>query len=302
MTGSKKFHPSGVIVPMVTPFKGESMSEVDYESLDRLTDHLIENGVSGLMPLGTSGEFALMSKSEREEVVQRVVRQASGRIPVIAGISEPGTQNAITLARSAQKAGADALIATGPFYFKTTEDGLLLHYQMLLDCSELPLMIYNIPGYVGYNIPPQVVKKISDRNPGRVVGVKFTTNDLVLFLEYIRVLGDTMQIMIGSDSLFTAALDIGAAGGVLGSANVLPREVCSIYTNFKQGDMKQARELQKRVDGFTSAMIIGTYPAAVKYALKLIGLNCGDVRPPLVPLSGQEMDVVESSIRWKISL
>lgn len=299
MRDLNRFKPSGVIVPMLTPFKGDSMEEVDFEGLDRLVDFLISNGVHGLMPLGTSGEFALLSKQEREDVVKRVVDRASRRVPVIAGVSEPATKNAVEHAIAAEKAGAEAIISTGPYYYKTNDEGLTLHYQILLDSVDLPLMIYNIPGYTGYNIPPKVVLKLSQKNPGRVVGVKFTTNDLELFLEYLRLLKDRVQILIGSDSLFFAALQMGAAGGVLGSANVLPKEVSMIYDLFSRGETETARELQEKIDGFTSVMVLGTYPAALKSALRSLKLDCGDVRPPLVPLSESDASEVRNSLKWK---
>ncbi len=285
---------------MVTPFRGPSMSEVDYESLDRLTNFLIDNGVNALMPLGTSGEFALLNRSEKEQVIERVVDRANGRVPVVAGVSEPATKNACDLARFAKEVGADAVISTGPFYYKTNDDGLLLHYQSLLDKTDLPLMIYNIPSYAGYNIQPEVVKKLSEQNPGLVRGVKFTTNDLSLFLDYLRLLGKEMQIMIGADSIFVSALDLGAAGGVLGSANVLPKETLSIYQNFAKGDAEEARRMQKKIDQFTSVMTLGTYPASLKYALRLLGMECGEVRPPLVPLNSEEEAKVRDSLSWKI--
>src|SRR5487761_1463738 len=171
---------NGIVVPMVTPFKG----------------------VHGLMPLGTSGEFALMDREERRDVVSTVVKAANHRVPVIAGVSSPGTRDATNLAKDASKAGADVIIATGPYYFKTSAEGLLDHFQTLLEnYGGLPLMIYNITYWDGYSIPPKVVQKLAARNPRRVVGVKFTTNDLSEFLDYLRLLRNDMSIMIGADAL-----------------------------------------------------------------------------------------------------
>ncbi|HZW57816.1 MAG TPA: dihydrodipicolinate synthase family protein [Nitrososphaerales archaeon] len=295
---SSPFHPHGVIVPMVTPFN--SKSEVDYSALDRLTEFLITNGVHGLMPLGTSGEFALLSQEERVGVIERVVSRTRRRVPVVAGISEPGTRLAAKRAFQAERAGADAVIATGPYYYRTDDEGLLLHYQSILNQTRLPLMVYNIPSYAGYNIPPEVVNKLCEKNPGRIAGVKFTTNDLGLFLEYLRELKTKTQILIGSDSLFFSALGLGAAGGVLGSANVLPEETVSIYNSYTKGDFSRAGNIQGRIDGFTSAMALGTYPSSLKEALRLIGLDCGEVRAPLVPLLPDQKLKIKQSLDWKV--
>jgi 4-hydroxy-tetrahydrodipicolinate synthase len=290
----------GVIVPMVTPFKRTSEQELDLTTLRRLTEFLIENGVDGLMPLGTTGEFALLNRDERREVVRRVVEAANGKIPVIAGVSESGTDIAIALAKDAEEEGADQIIATGPYYYRTDNGGLYLHYQAILDAVDLPMMIYNIPTWVGYNIPAGLVRRLVDRNPGRVVGVKYTTSDMGLFLEYIRELREDLSIFVGSDDLIFAALELGAAGAVAGSANVFPREPVMIYKNFQEGNLTESKKHQDNIDLFTHAMNLGTYPSAVKEALTMIGRDCGPVRRPLVPLTSTERAQVNASLKWKI--
>jgi len=297
---SSAFKPIGVIPPMITPFRGDAMSELDLEKLDILTDFIIEKGVHGLMPLGTSSEFALLTPSERKVFVRRVVERARKRVPIIAGVSDPGTKNVLDYAKQAEKDGVDAVICTGPYYYRTNNEGLLSHFQTLIDAISIPIMIYNIPAYVGYNIPPEVVQKLAETNPGRVAGVKFTTNDLTMFLEYLRLMGETMQIMIGSDTLFFSALELGAAGGILGSANVLPEETSSIFNLFLKGDILRAKSIQREIEPFTYAMGLGTFPAAVKEAMRLIGLDCGDVRPPLVSLSEREKKMVRASLSFKL--
>jgi 4-hydroxy-tetrahydrodipicolinate synthase len=297
--GPRKKLLKGVIVPLVTPFKRTQKQEVDPTALRKHTEFLIENGVDGLMPLGTTGEFALLNRDERREVVRRVVQTTNGKIPVIAGVSEPGTDAAIALAEDAKEEGADQIIATGPYFYKTNDEGLYLHYQAILDAVALPMMIYNIPTWVGYNIPAGVVRRLVDRNPGRVVGVKYTTNDMVLFLDYIRELREDLSIFIGSDDLIYAALELGAAGAVAGSANVFPRETAMIYKYFQQGDLIESKKHQGNIDLFARTMNLGTYPSAVKEALTMIGRDCGPVRRPLVPLTSAERAQVKASLRWK---
>ena len=295
-----RLKPLGVIPPMLTPFKGKTASELDLEKTEALTEFLINNGVHGLMPLGTSSEFALLSNQERKTLVRVVVQKARGRVPVIAGVSDPGTRNVLDYAIQAEKDGVNAVICTGPYYYKTNAEGLMIHFQTLMDTVSIPIMVYNIPSYVGYNIPPRVVQKLSQKNPGRVAGVKFTTNDLTLLLEYLRLLKEEMQIMIGSDALFFSALELGAAGGILGSANVLPRETTSIYNKYSEGDASGSKKIQQTIDPFTTAMTLGTYPAALKEALKLVGLDCGDVRRPLVNLNEEQKKKVRESLSWKL--
>jgi 4-hydroxy-tetrahydrodipicolinate synthase len=290
----------GIFVPIATCFKGRFGTSLDSQALTRLVNYLIANGVDGIMPLGTSGEFGLLNRTERREVIRTSVETSKGRVPVVAGVSSSGTDNAIRLAKDAEEVRADVVISTGPYYYRTNSEGLLLHFQSIIDEVSLPLMIYNIPSWAGYNIPAEVVEKLADRNPGRIIGVKFTTNDLGEFLSYLRLLRNRMSIMIGSDELIFSALELGAAGAVVGSANVLPRETADIYENFSRGDFEKARSIQAKIDPFTQTMVLGTYPAGVKAALDLIGLSCGPVRRPLLNLSAKEISKVKASLGWKL--
>lgn len=286
-------------MPMITPFKGKEAEELDQTALEKLTSFLIGSGINALMVNGTSGEFLMQTVEERKRAVRVVVRVSHGKTPVIAGISESSTKNAVSLGLDAVEANADAVIATGPIYYKTNDAGLYEHFQKIIDEVHLPLMIYNIPSWVGYNIPASVVKRLVDKNPGRVAGVKFTTNDMGEFLEYLRLLKDRISVMIGSDPLIYPALEMGAAGAVVGSANVLPRETLEIYDHFMGGKAAKSKEIQDRIDGFTQTMVLGTYPAGLKEALRFLGLECGRVRPPLVPLLPEEVRKVRQSLSWK---
>ena len=286
---------------MITPFKGKGMSEIDHEAFAKLADFLIVNGVNALMVNGTSGEFLLQSSEERKAAVRTVVKAAKGRVPVIAGISESSTMLAISLGIDAEDAGADAVLATGPIYYRTTDDGLLGHYNSIIENVNLPLMIYNIPSWIGFNVSADVVKKLEDRNPGRVYGVKFTTNDLEMFLEYLRVLKGRVPVTIGADALILSALQLGAQGATVGSANVLPEETSDIYRLYIEKKYAEAIQAQQKIDGFVQTMGLGTFPASLKEALKFLGLDCGQPRPPLLPLSSDQARAVRESLSWRKS-
>src|SRR5579875_678285 len=142
---------------MVTPFQVGDSDSLNIQSLRALVDYLVEGGVQGLLPLGTSGEFALLDQSER--------------IQVIEGVSAPSTKAAVSYAKHAKDVGADAVISTGPYYFTTKESGLSKHFQSIIDAVDIPLLIYNIPGYVGYNIEASFVARLVEKNPESIVGV-----------------------------------------------------------------------------------------------------------------------------------
>jgi len=160
----------------------------------------------------------------------------------------------------------------------------------------LPLMVYNIPSWVGYNIPPLTVRRLMQENPGRVVGVKFTTDDMVSFVDYLEMLREDMSIFIGSDALIFAALSVGAAGAVAGCANAFPRETIGIYKYFKKGNLSKSRQIQTELGPFARTMNLGTYPSALKEALSMLGHGCGPARRPLVPLSKDERKKLRKSL------
>ena len=284
---------------MVTPFKGKNMGQIDHAALRKLTNFLIDGGVHALMVHGTSGEFLMQDREERKSAIATVVSETKKRVPVIAGISDASTKNAVALGKDAAEAGADAVISTGPIYYKTNDEGLYNHFQGIIDNIDLPLMIYNIPKWVGYDVPKETINKLIDKNPGRLVGVKFTTNDLAQFYEYFRLLGKKTAMMMGADLLIFSALELGAAGAVVGGANVLPREDSDIYENIVRGDGEAARKAQEKTAGFAEKMTLGTYPAALKEALRFLGLDCGEVRPPLEPLTAKQAAEVNRTIQWK---
>ena len=290
----------GIFVPMVTPFKGVDATEINFQAIAKLTNYLVEGGVHGLMPLGTSGEFGMLDREERRRVVEAVVKSTRGRLPVVAGVCSSGTDNSIKFAKDAERARADAVISTGPYYYKTTSEGLLRHFQSILESTDLPLMIYNIPGWVGYNIPADVVFLLAKKNPGRVLGVKFTSSDMSEFQKYLTLLKDETSVMIGSDSLIFSALELGAAGAIVGSANVLPKETSEVYESFVHGDVNRSRKVQEMIYPFSVSMNLGTFPSALKEAMRMIGIDCGSARRPLLPLSASERSEVKKSLAWKM--
>ncbi|MFQ5762088.1 MAG: dihydrodipicolinate synthase family protein, partial [Candidatus Bathyarchaeia archaeon] len=164
----------GVICPIITPFAKDGSLEED--ALKTHVEFLIDNGVHGIFPLGTAGEFALLSARERRRVVEVTAEATQGRVPVLAGVSDPGSGNAAEYARAAEKAGADAVVATPPYYYAVDARGVQAHFETIADAVEIPLILYNIPSWTHVSIPADVVLKLAENN--YVVAMKHTTNDL----------------------------------------------------------------------------------------------------------------------------
>lgn len=290
---AKSVLPKGLIVPLLTPLNADGGLDIDM--LKSHVDFLIEGGVHGLFPLGTAGEFALLSRDERLRVIKVVVERAAGKVPVYAGVADPGTDNVIDYAKAARDFGADAVVATSPYYYKTNEEGLLNHFRSIAEEAEIYLIIYNIPSWTYQSIPLSVAEKLAENE--LIIGMKYTTSDLYSFQKYVSVLGGKLSMLIGSDSLFYSALEFGADGAVLGGANVAPKIFAEIYNAYMRSDREASIKAQKRVLPIADIMELGTFPSSLKEAMEVIGKPLGGVRNPLMPLSNSNRVQVAESLR-----
>jgi 4-hydroxy-tetrahydrodipicolinate synthase len=278
---------------MPTPLAKDG--SVDIARTKTLVDYLIDGGIDGLFPLGTSGEFALFSHEDRGRFIDAVVDQVNGRIPVFAGVTDPSSDNIVKLAARAKDAGADGVTATSPFYYATTTDGLYEHFRWLAERIELPLMLYNIPEWTHLFVPPEIVRKLAEEK--LIVGMKYTQDNLFNLLEFIIETGDKMAVFNGSDQLTFTNLDFGGKGAIIGSANVVPKIAASIFDEFKAGNIKAAKEAQLKLMPVLGALGIGKYPAGLKAAMRLIGEPVGPSKEPITDLSPEELEQVKFYLR-----
>src|SRR5712664_494331 len=208
----------GIWTPIPTPLTRNG--RVDEKATRRLVDFHIEAGIDGLLPLGTSGEFALLSREEREVLVNTVVDQADHRVPVVAGVSDPSIDRVLQLSSDAKKAGADAVIATPPYYFTTTDEGHYHHFKTISENIDLPLLIYNITEWTHSFVTPETVQGLADEK--LVVGMKYTENNLLNLIRFLTESRNKIAIFAGSDAMAYPNLDFGRAGAIIGAANVAP--------------------------------------------------------------------------------
>jgi 4-hydroxy-tetrahydrodipicolinate synthase len=283
----------GIIVPMPTAFGPDG--RFDAKRMRAFVDFLIDGGIDGLFPLGTSGEFALLDREERKLVVDTVVDQTKGRVPVLAGVSDPSLSNVVQFVRDARDAGADAVVATPPYYFATGEDGLYQHFETISSKGDLPLFVYNIPEWTHLFVPPSVIQRLADQR--LIAGMKYTEYNLLNLLKFIRVAGNKVSIFTGSDAMTFTNLEFGGSGGVIGVANVAPRQAASIFDLFKKGDLEGAKNTQVKLLPAIEAIGVGRFPAGLKAAMKLIGVPVGNVHPPLEPLTSREVENVAGLLR-----
>jgi len=260
-----------------------------------LVDFHIGAGIDGLLPLGTSGEFALLSREERKALVGAVVDQADGRVPVVAGVSDPSIESVVQLSSDSKEAGADAVIATPPYYFTTTDEGHYHHFKTISEAIDLPLMIYNIPEWTHSFVTPETVQRLAEEK--LVVGMKYTEYNFLNLLRFLKTSGTKIAIFAGSDAMPYSNLEFGGSGAIIGSANVAPKVASEIFDDYKKGDLEGARESQEKLLPIIMALGVGKYPAALKEAMSLIGMPVGPLKEPLQQLSIDEKKMVAGLLR-----
>jgi 4-hydroxy-tetrahydrodipicolinate synthase len=284
----------GIWCPLATPLDHHG-DGVNVNGVKELVNYEIENGIDGLLPLGTSGEFALLSEVEKKTLLKQVVDTTNDRVPVVAGVSDPCVENVVQFSKDAKDVGVDAVIATPPYYYSTTTESLYGYYKALSDKVELPLLIYNIPAWTGNYVGPDIVKCLADEKC--VVGMKYTQYNFLNLLEFLTSCGKQIAVFTGSDALAYSNLEFGGCGAIIGVANLAPGIASKIYDEFKSANMDAARETQEKLLPLIKSMTIGEFPAGLKYAMNLIGLNVGPAKTPLPPLNDDEKARVEKLLR-----
>jgi len=282
----------GIWTPMVTPLKADS--KVDLGATRTLVNRLIESGIDGLFPLGTTGEFALLTPQERNLVVRTVVDEANGRVQVIAGISDPSTENVVRFASEAKEAGVEGVITTTPFYYGTTQEGIYQHFRLLASKIDLPLILYNIPEWTHTFATPSVVRRLA--REGLIAGLKYTECNLLRLLEFITEVNGRIPVLNGSDTLTFTNLEFGGSGAIMGVSNLAPELSARLWDEFRSGNLKGARELQLKLLPFIQAMAIGQFPAGLKEAMNIMGQKVGKTRDPIPSLLPAERKMVRAAL------
>jgi 4-hydroxy-tetrahydrodipicolinate synthase len=281
----------GSIVALVTPFRNGA---IDEDSLQSLVDWHIEQGTHGIVPVGTTGESPTLSHAEHERVVEVVIEAAARRLPVIAGAGSNSTAEAISLARHAKLAGADAILVVTPYYNKPTQAGLYAHFRAIHDAVDLPLLIYNIPGRSVVDMTVETMAELAKLE--HVVGVKDATCDLVRPLLTAQACGDDFCQLSGEDGTALAFLASGGHGCISVTANAAPRLCAQMHEAWQRGDPVEALAIQCRLTPLNKALFVETSPAPVKYALARLGRCSAAVRLPLVEPRESSKQAVEAAM------
>ncbi len=298
-------HPlRGLITPLATPFALSDQAEpsLDVLALERLIEHVINGGVTGIFLLGSTGEFSSLGREMRQEIIRRACIHVNRRVPVLAAITDTAIAETLRLADTAAEAGADAVVLAAPYYFQHSQDDLLRYLEQITARLTLPLFLYNIPHLTKTSFDPETVRRAADM-PG-VVGLKDSTGDLKYLDKTIEHLRDRPQfsILIGPEEMLLDAMQRGAHGGVCGGSNLYPKLFVDLYNAIVRGDMKHAEALQHAVQQMNRALYHTGFPGSsylrgIKAALALAGLCRPEPAPPYTPFSAAEYALLEEGYR-----
>lgn len=280
----------GVITPLSTPMDREG--RVDYDSLEELCRFLIEKGINGLYPNGTTGEVVYLSIEERKRILERTVKAAAGRAVVFSMAGAATTQETIELARHAEAAGADGIGVVTPYYFKLSQEELFNHFKRVAESvdKDYPVYLYAIPQMAVNDISVELAERIADACPN-VAGIKYSYPDMPRMLQMQEIRQGMFSVLTGPDDLFYPLLACGGDGTISGNSNVIPEHYAAIYKAFQSGDWKKAEMLQRRTSRLngilSSSNSLARYKAGLVYR-KVI--RCAALRPPLAPISEKEAE------------
>ena len=292
----KPFSIRGVIPPVVTPFTPGS-ERIDGDALQAHVNWLIEKGVHGLMPCGTTGEGPLLSLSERKEVLTLVLEATGGRVPLLAHVGGITTRETIELAVHAAGRGADAVSVVTPYYFGLPDGAMVEHFCAVAGAvTETPVYLYNIPQCTGNWVNPAMLREVAGRCPN-VMGIKDSAGDIVLLQAFIELAERSFQVACGSDALVFQALQAGACACVSGNANSFPEVVAGIFECFWAGDLAGARRQQGLLNEVREALHNGRSIAMIKRGIEMRGLQAGGVRAPLADVVAGEVEVAAERLR-----
>lgn len=289
----------GIVVPIITPLT--DIDKLDVAGLEKLVEHIISGGVNGIFVLGTTGEFSSLSYRLRNELVERVCKQVSGRVPVLVGVTDTSIIESENLAKKAADFGASALVAAPPYYYATSQPELIEYFENLAKRMPLPLYLYNMPLHTKVMIEPKTVLKIAENK--KVIGLKDSSANMAYFrlLQYTMKNNPEFQLFVGPEEMMADAVVLGASGGVNGGANMFPRLYVDLYKAAVAHDFKQIHLLQDKVLEVSSAIYtVGKYGSSylkgLKCALSVMGFCDDFMADPFSHFRKEERDKIKEAL------
>ena len=284
----------GAGVAIVTPMKENY--EVNFDKLEELINFQIDNGTDAIIIAGTTGESSTLSMEEHRAVIKAAVEFTKGRVPVVAGTGSNSTKTAIQHTKEAQEDGADGALIVTPYYNKATQAGLIKHYSMIADETDLPIILYNVPGRTGCNLMPETVAELV-KTKKNIVGLKEATGNMAQASKTMLLCDGNLDMYSGEDGLVVPLLSIGAIGVISVISNIAPQQTHDMIENFFKGNVEEARKMQLKAIPVVDALFSEVNPIPVKKALNIMGYEVGSLRPPLCDMEEKNAKVLEAAMK-----
>ncbi|MEN3767635.1 4-hydroxy-tetrahydrodipicolinate synthase [Priestia megaterium] len=281
-----------VATAMVTPF--DHKGNIDFEKTTQLINYLISNGSDALVIAGTTGESPTLSTEEKLALFRHSVKVVDGRVPVVAGTGSNNTYASIELTKKAEEIGVDAIMIVAPYYNKPNQEGLYQHFKTIAESTELPVMLYNIPGRSVINMSVDTIVRLAELP--NVVALKDASGDLDAMTAIIAQTSDAFALYSGDDGLTLPVLAIGGTGIISVASHIIGNEMQEMVKLYELGNPKEAAKIHQRIVPVMKSLFAAPSPTPVKTALQLKGLDVGSVRLPLVPLTEEERQTLVSTL------
>lgn len=284
---------TGAATALITPMNEDA--SVNFERLKSLVDEQINAGIDALVICGTTGEKSTLRYDEHVKVIEVAATTAAGRVPIIAGTGSNDTVYSVELCNDAEKVGADAFLMVTPYYNKTSQAGLVAHYNYIADRVNRPIILYNVPSRTGVHIAPETYKELSKHR--NIVATKEAAGDLSLVARIRYMCGDDLDIYSGNDDQVVPIMSLGGIGVISVLSNICPAVMHEMCAEYLSGNKAKASEMQIKYNGLMNAMFCDVNPIPVKEAMNMLGMQAGPCRLPLYPMSEQNKALVAQKLR-----
>ena len=284
---------TGAGVAIVTPMNPDE--SINFDRLGQIIDNQIENGTDAIVICGTTGESATMTDQEHVDCIEYAVKRVNGRVPVIAGAGSNHTSYAVWMSKEAKRVGADALLHVTPYYNKTSQTGLIRHFNAVADATDLPIILYNVPSRTGVNITPATYRELA-KHPN-IVAAKEASGNISQIAQIAQACGDELDLYSGNDDQIVPLLSLGAKGGISVLSNVAPQETHQICSLYFEGKVKESCELQLKAVPLVEALFCEVNPIPVKKAMQLKGMCTGTLRMPLTEMEEADAARLEREMK-----
>lgn len=288
----KKIIFEGCGTAIVTPF---TENGINFDAFGKLIEDQIKNEVDAIIVCGTTGESATMSEEEKKQAIKFVIDKVGNKTKVIAGTGSNNTMNAINMSKYATEVGADGLLVVTPFYNKTTQNGLVEHYKAIANCTDLPIVLYNVPSRTGVNILPETCYELSKIN--NVVAIKEASGNLSQVAKIASLCRDDLTIYSGNDDQVIPVLSLGGKGVISVISNIMPKYTHDMVKKYLEGNTEEAAKMQLDVIDLIGDLFCEVNPIPVKHALNLMGYDYGKPRLPLVELSEPNKQKIKTTMK-----